>query len=100
MELGWNFDTNDMAIENGDFMVLDDASLQNATLILLKQATNIYDGKWGVNLESLYPNVSQEYIDGLTAEAQSQVLNDGAQQVSMSVVKNLENIEIDINCKY
>lgn len=97
----WDFELNDIAIVNGDFFVGEDISQQNAALILLKSAVNILDVYFGVGFEQVYANISQSDASTLAAEAQTQVLRDGATECNIKIIlRNDGTYDADISAKY
>lgn len=84
-DIRFDFPNNDVAVTNGDFGITEDPSVQNATLILLKNPVNTMSAQWGVGAEMFTLNASQGYVYALVAEARRQVLKDGAQSCTMSV---------------
>lgn len=101
MDITWNFQTNDVSILNGDFFLCSDASVQNATLIVLKEAVNVIDPTFGVDFESRYANSEIGIGTALCTEAKQQVLQDGASMCNI-VLTSLDNGEfnLEVQAKY
>lgn len=100
-DIGWDFTTNDLVVENGDFFVQPNVSEQNGLLLLLKSAVNIYAANWGVAIEELYANVSQDYLEDLAAEGASQIQDDGATSVEVTVGRDSSGkLVCEVSCEY
>lgn len=96
-DLMFDFKKNDIAVMGGDFALSDDPSLQNATLILLKNPVNLMAAQWGVGFETFAINGSPSYVGGLAAEAKRQVIKDGATSCNITVSQGEKYGEYDVN---
>ena len=65
---------NDIGTSNGDFAVVVDPSIQNATLMLLKNPVNILQPQFGVGFETFALNARPDYVSMLAATAKRQVI--------------------------
>lgn len=84
-DIRFDFPNNDVAVVDGDFAITEDPSVQNATLILLKNPVNTMSAQWGVGFEVFALNAAQGYVYALAAEARRQVLKDGADSCTITV---------------
>lgn len=99
-EIGWDCNANDIAVFGGDFLDIEDASIQNGTLILLKSAVNIFNCAVGTDLETYYPHMLQSEIDALSDEAEKQIKDDGAIYADVEVTRTDEGADVQVNCQY
>lgn len=100
VDIGFDFDANDLNVFNGDFVDISDASLQNGTLILVKSAVNIFDCSVGLGLEENYPHIQQSEADAYAREAERQIKEDGATYADVEVTRTETGVDIKVDCKY
>lgn len=95
-DIGWSFSANDVLVIGGDFVVIEDSSIQNAALILLKRDTSIFSAEFGVGLDHVYPNSTEAEVGAVVTAAEQQVLTDGATACSIAI-ENKGNGKFNVN---
>lgn len=83
----FDLQNNDVGISDGDFATVVDPSVQNATLMLLKNPVNILQPQFGVGFEMFALNARPEYVSSLAAAAKRQVLKDGADYCDITITE-------------
>ena len=83
----FDLQNNDVGISDGDFATVVDPSVQNATLMLLKNPVNILQPQFGVGFEMFALNARPEYVSSLAATAKRQVLKDGADYCNITITE-------------
>ncbi len=95
-DLKWNIELNDIAIENGDFVITESLDAQNSNLILITKNCFLQNPTIGVGLNQSF-NGNYNDLLLILNEWQSQVLADGAK--SANFVINEDNTFI-VNAIY
>lgn len=93
---------NDIGISNGDFAVVVDPSIQNATLMLLKNPVNILQPQFGVGFETFALNARPDYVSILAATAKRQVIKDGADYCDIRITEgeNFGEYSVSVDAQY
>lgn len=93
---------NDIGISNGDFAVVVDPSIQNATLMLLKNPVNILQPQFGVGFETFALNARPDYVSMLAATAKRQVIKDGADYCDIRITEgeNFGEYSVSVDAQY
>lgn len=93
---------NDVGIASGDFAVVSDPSVQNATLMLLKNPVNILQPQFGVGFETFSLNARPDYVAMLAATAKRQVIKDGADYCDIRITEgeNFGEYSVSIDAQY
>lgn len=93
---------NDIGTSNGDFAVVVDPSIQNATLMLLKNPVNILQPQFGVGFETFALNARPDYVSMLAATAKRQVIKDGADYCDIRITEgeNFGEYSVSVDAQY
>lgn len=100
-DIEYSFDTNDIAIENGDFKLNEDASRQNAALLLAISPANVFQPQWGIgfnprSIQSTYSEASR-----MVGEATRQIKRDGASECRIWLTPESNgDYKVEMNVRY
>ena len=101
-DIKFDIETMELVIENGDFVLELNPSVQNGGLILYTKNAFLIYPLLGIGINSMR-NLNQSQIQKLLYKWQSQVVADGANSALATVSQNSKNQNIfDINyqCDY
>ena len=98
-DLFWDVNTRDLVIENGDFKMTDNPSVQNATIMKESRCFSVNYPAWGIGLMESINSPVQVLVYEMNRWV-DQVKKDGA-QIAKFDIKNANSVSnIDIEIKY
>jgi hypothetical protein len=86
-DLLFDFNINDIVLDNGVFEESYTVSKQNATLIFNKSAASITYPQFGVGFEEIYPYLPASQYGVVEATGERQIMNDGALYATITISK-------------
>lgn len=96
-DIRFNFNDNDIDVENGDFAITSTCSQQNAGLMLQKSAVSITQPNFGIGIEDIYANISPNNYIPLAWAGQNQLLKDGALTAKINIESNyIGEVKFDV----
>ena len=87
-DLKWNTEKNDIAIENGDFILQDKLNVQNAFLFLFTKNCFLTNPLIGVGIDKLV-NSNYADLESKLNEWKKQVISDGAKTATFKIENDL-----------
>lgn len=98
----FDFEKNDIIIENSDVVEAELCSQQNGGLIFNKSVVDIMNAALGIGFENIYPNLPSYEFSRIQNRSEKQMMNDGAVIARVKITANAGGTvdTVELNVRY